>query len=150
MRREALAFLAMTACGGGISLLFDLLRAVRRSLKPKAVLGAVMDILFCAASCFSALWCVWHFNSGAFRFYEVTGLILGGIFYFTLLSKWALRIFSVIIENILKFVKLILKILLTPPMFLYKILLVPVYGRIKNKIQKDRTAHDKRIQGKNC
>ncbi|MCD8180390.1 MAG: spore cortex biosynthesis protein YabQ, partial [Firmicutes bacterium] len=122
--REVLVFLAMTVCGGGISLMFDFFRAFRRAAKPCALIVALSDILFCAAALFAVTACVWNLNSGIFRFYEPVGLILGGVFYFLLLSKWIFKLFLFIFKNILKFGGFILKILLTAWTFLYKILVV--------------------------
>lgn len=54
-----------------------------------------------------------------------------------------LKLFLFIFENILKFAKFIFKILLTPPEgFLYKILIVPIIGVIKNKRRKGHDTHD--------
>ena len=149
MSREVFVFLIMVACGGGISVLFDLFRAFRIEIKPPAWAVAVSDVLFCAVSMFFIVACVWNFNSGIFRFYEIIGLILGGVFYFSLLSKWILKLFLFIIKNILKFVKLILKILLTPPLFLYKILVVPIQRCIKKLRRRGHGTYAERIQEQN-
>lgn len=149
MNKEIFVFLVMIVCGGGISLVFDLFRACRIIARPNTAIVAVSDILFCIIAAFAVLACVWNFNSGIFRFYEPVGLILGGVFYFLLLSKWILKFFLFIIQNILKFVKLILKILLTPSMFLYKILIVPIQNYIKNKRRRGHGTYDRRIQKQN-
>lgn len=149
MNREVCVFLAMVVCGGGISVLFDLFRAFRIETKMAVWAVALSDGLFCAVSMFFIAACVWNFNNGAFRFYEIVGLILGGVFYFSLLSKWILKLFLFIIKNILKFVKIILKILLTPPLFLYKILVVPIQKCIKNIRRRSHGTYAERIQEQN-
>lgn len=149
MNREVFVFLVMVVCGGAISMLFDLFRACRIEIKPPDWAVAVSDVLFCAISVFFIVACVWNFNSGIFRFYEIIGLVLGGVFYFSLLSKWILRLFLFIIENILKFVKLILKILLTPWLFLYKILIVPIQNCIRKTRQRSHGTYAERIQEQN-
>lgn len=141
MNKEVFVFLAMVVCGGGISVLFDLFRAVRAALKPNIAVNAVLDILFVMASGFTLTACAWNLNGADFRFYELAGLALGGVFYFFLLSKWIFGAFLFVIKNILKFVGFILKILLTPPLFLYKILFVQ--NRKNNKGRKDRTGNVK-------
>lgn len=146
MTREVWIFFISVLCGGGIMLVFDLFRAVRMAIKAGNAVTAVSDVLFCAVAMFCAVACVWNINSGIFRFYELIGLILGGIFYFLLLSKWILKLFLFIIENILKFVRLIFKILLTPPLFLYKILVVPIQKSIRNKRRKGQGTYDRGIQ----
>lgn len=142
MDRDVFLFLVMVLCGGGISLLLDFFRACRAAVKSNNAIVAVSDILFCALSLFIVFACVWNFGSGKFRFYEIVGLVLGGIFYFLLLSKWIFAVFLWIIKNILKIVGDILKILLTPPLFLYKILIVPIKNSIKAKVRKDNGTYD--------
>ena len=146
MSKDLFVFLAMVWCGAAISLMFDLFRAFRTAVKPPSAVVAVSDALFCAAALFMSAACVWNFNDGAFRAYEVIGLTLGGVFYFLLVSRWILKFFLLIIENILKFMRLIFKILLTPSLFLYKILIVPLKKRYKNMIQRSRKADAKRVQ----
>lgn len=138
MGRETCVFLIMIACGAALSVLFDLLRAFRRIIKQGTVAVNVSDTLFWIMAAFVVTACVWNFNGGIFRIYEVVGILLGCVFYFLLLSRWILKAFLFIIENILKFVRLILKILLTPWGFLYKILIVPVKFAILNKIREVR------------
>ena len=146
MNREVWIFLMSVLCGGVVMLIFDLFRAVRRALKTGNVITAVSDVVFCLIAMFCSVACVWNVNNGIFRIYELVGSILGGIFYFLLLSRWIFKIFLFLIENILKFVRLIFKILLTPPRFLYKILVVPILKNIRNKRRKGQGTHDRRIQ----
>lgn len=145
MTKEVVFFFAMTACGAVISFLLDIFRAFRITVKPCTAAVALSDILFCASAMFITMACVWNLNSGIFRFYEIAGMILGGTLYFSTISKWILRLFIFIFANILKIGKIILKILLTPLSFLYKILIVP----IMKKIRKESGSGDERIQGQN-
>lgn len=149
MNREVFVFFAMVLCGALISLLLDFFRAFRITLKPGVIIVAVSDVVFCVLSLFAVLAAVWNLNNGEFRGFEAVGLILGGIFYFSLLSRWILSFFLWIIKNILKFTKYILKILLTPSLFLYKILVVPIINCINKRVRKDSRAYDKRIQESN-
>lgn len=146
MNGDVVVFLAMVICGVLILLLLDIFRAFRIVLRPGMIVVAVSDILFCFASLFLVLAAVWNLNSGEFRIYEPVGLILGGIFYFLLLSRWILAFFLLIIKNILKFIQYIFKILLTPSLFLYKILIVPIITFIKNKVRKGKVMCDERVQ----
>lgn len=141
-------FLVMAVCGVAISVFFDMLRAMRITLKPCAAVTAVSDILFVMVSFLMATGCVWNFGNGKFRFYEILGLILGGSLYFSLLSRFALRLFLFITGKILNFTRFIFKILLTPLLFLYKILIVPMKIKIRSIIQRSQGAYAKRIQRK--
>ena len=111
--REVYVFLAMIICGGALAVVFDMLRAMRMILNPSAVIVSASDILFWIFAAFVISAAAWNFNSGIFRFYEPLGIILGAVFYF-----------------------------LTPPKFLYKILIVPIIGVIKNKRRKGHDTHD--------
>ena len=149
MNRDLFVFFAMVVCGGCVSLLFDFFRSFRIIMKMPILVTAVSDVVFSALAMFMAMACVWNLNNGIFRAYEVIGLVLGTILYFLILSKWILKCFTVIIGNILKFVRLISKILLTPSLFLYKILIAPLCKTIKNLIQRSRNAYVNRIQRQN-
>lgn len=142
MNRELFVFLIMIACGGMLSLIFDVFRGIRTVLKPNDLIVSISDILFWLFVGFVIVAVVWNFNNGVFRFYEPVGIALGGVFYFLLFSKWILKIFLFIFENIFKFLKFILKILLTPPQFLYKILIVPINKYVKLKRQKGQGTYD--------
>lgn len=143
---DTLLFLMMILCGALVSLFFDILRAFRITVKPNTVIVAVTDAVFVIISVFAAAALVWNIGGGRFRLYELTGLFLGGIFYFLLVSKWILKFFIIIDKNILKFSRFIFKILLTPPRFLYKILVVPTHKYAKSIRRRSQIAHDKRIQ----
>lgn len=143
MSRELYVFFAMIICGGALSVVFDMLRAMRITLNPASVIVSASDILFWIFTAFVISATVWNFNSGVFRFYEPLGIILGAVFYFLLCSKCILKLFLFIFENIFKFTKFIFKILLTPLRFLYKILVVPIIKIIKkNRQRKGHDTHD--------
>lgn len=178
MPRELVVFFVMVCCGAAVAVFFDFLRAVRIFFKPNAIVVGITDTVFWVLSAFAAAACVWNFYDGKLRFFEPVGLGLGVVLYFSLLSKWILRFFLFLIENIFKIVRVIFKILLTPALFLYKILVVPIKGitvsvyrktaskvslkdmvsklRIKRqkkpkkkKTTKRRTSEHERVQGKN-
>lgn len=145
MNAQVWIFLMFVLCGGIIMLIFDFFRAVRIAAKTGIPATAVCDVLFCVSAAFCITACVWNTNNGAFRCFELIGLILGGIFYFFLLGRWIFKIFLFLTENILKFVRLIFKILLTPPRFLYKILIVPLLKAIDRKRRKGHSKYDRKI-----
>lgn len=128
MPRELIVFFVMVCCGAAAAVFFDFLRAVRIFFKPNGIVVGITDTVFWTLSAFAATACVWNFYDGKLRFFEPVGLGLGAVLYFLLLSKWILRFFLFLIENIFKIVRVIFKILLTPALFLYKILVVPIKG----------------------
>lgn len=131
MSGEVYALAATTLCGAGAVMLFDMMRAVRCQVKQNRALVFCEDLLFWII-CIVAVWkCLWHFNDGEIRFFEAAGFAIGALLYFLVLGELFFVIFKVIFKNIFKIVKLIFQILLTPPRFLYKILLVPLYSKIR-------------------
>lgn len=143
---DVLLLAVMTVCGAAISVLFDMHRAFRRTFKPRGAMAVLGDIGFVLLSFLTAVACVWNFGDGKFRFYELTGLGLGCIFYFLLIGRYFLRAFVAVNENILKLGRFIFKLLLTPSRFLYKILVAPTHRYADSIQQRRKKAHDKRIQ----
>ena len=135
MNTEIYALAAMTACGGGAVMLFDMFRAVRSSMKTNAFLTAAEDFAFVVITGYVTSKCLWIFNSGQLRFFEGAGFVIGAVLYILTLEKPFFGIFKVIFKNIFKFLHLISQILLTPAAFLYKILLVPLYEKLRNFIR---------------
>lgn len=123
---ETALFLAMTACGLAVSVLYDFMRAVRGAVKSGAAVTAVTDVIFAFVSFAAASWCVLSFGNGRLRIYEVIGLLLGAVFYFAAFSGVVYKFFLFCVKKILKITIFIFKILLTPLLFLYKILRVPI------------------------
>lgn len=125
MSAQAALFLAAAACGAALALVFDLFRAVRITLKPNRIVTALTDIIYVFLAFSSAVYCVWRFGNGKFRYYEILGLVLGAVIYSGLLSRFILKALLVIVNKFCLIIRFILKILLTPLLFLYKILIVP-------------------------
>lgn len=138
MNREVFALFALTLCGATVTMVFDVFRAMRAAGKENAAATVLEDILFWIISLCIVAKCLWVFNSGELRFFEVVGFIIGAILYILLLQKIFFNIFTVIFVNIFKFLHLICQILLTPLRFLYKILLVPLYVVIKKDTEKHK------------
>lgn len=138
---QAALFLAMVVCGAVLAVLFDFLRAVRMTFKPGAVITGVTDVIFVAVSVMSVIYCVWEYGNGQPRYYEILGLAVGAALYFLVFSRFLLRLFSYLMKIFSEFIRFILKILLTPPRFLYKILIVYVHKkRTEEKISGEKVS----------
>ena len=138
MSAQAALFLASVVCGVTLSVIFDLFRAVRITLKPNAVITAVTDIIYTFIAFAAVIYCVWDYGSGKFRYYEILGLGIGSVIYFASVSRFVLRVFLFTVEKICQIFGFILKILLTPLRFLYKILIVPTRNSISAIKQRRR------------
>ena len=100
------------------SAIFDFFRISRKRYKQKTFLINISDVLFWIISCIICYGCIFFTNNGKIRLYEFIAIAIGGFIYFLLLN----RFFNVVFVNFFKIIEIILKILLTPTRFLYKII----------------------------
>lgn len=128
---QTIVFLAMSVCGAVIGILFDLFRSFRLLARPKGAAVHVSDFLFCLLAMTVLFGGLIYFNNGQLRWYVFLGLILGGILYFLICSAYLLSFFMFIERAFVKIIRIILKILLTPARFLYKILCIPIYRMMR-------------------
>ncbi len=143
MTKEAYALIASALCGAGSVMLYDVFRAIRLSVKQNGFFVFLEDVIFWCV-CTAAMWnCLWRFNNGEVRAFEIAGFVIGALLYILTLQKLFFVLFKVIFKNIFKFIHLIFQILLTPPKFLYKILLVPLCAKLKHTMGKTVVGKDK-------
>lgn len=135
---QALVFLGMAACGAVIGIIFDMFRTFRKLARPGALGVNLSDLLFWVIGICVLIGSLVFLNSGELRWYVFIGLFLGGILYFSLLSQWILKFFIQVCRIFTKIIRFIFKILLTPALFLYKILISPlcrIIGKLGVKIR---------------
>lgn len=125
---ECRAFLQAAAAGAATAVLYSLMMAVRRAFGSKAA-AAVSAACFWIGFLFVWFYMTFSYTKGYFRAYEFLGLGLG-----TVITALAFGGFTgFIFDKIIYFFILILKYLLTPARFLYKILLYGKLGRSADK-----------------
>ena len=100
-------FLMCIAGGIIISLLYDIFRALRKSIKTSDLVTYIEDVIFWILVGSFLIYLIFILNNGNIRFFIFVGLILGGIFYYFTFSK----LFMKITVKIFTFLK---KILLAP------------------------------------
>lgn len=120
---EALVFAAMTAGGVAAGILFDIMRSLREGFSSGRIFTHITDALFWLAAGTVTVWLLVRFNDGILRMYEFFGMFLGGFLYFLTLSPFIKKAFTLFFGFLHKIILLIFKMLLTPTVFLYKILL---------------------------
>jgi len=97
---------------------FDFFSELLSTFRMGTVASCVLDVIFWIFIIAFMWMSLISSNDGRLRLYQILGGILGCFLYF-----FSLRfIVSLIFKNIFKFIRFILKILLTPVRFLYKIL----------------------------
>lgn len=130
MTADTVTFLVTVSAGIVCGILFDIFK-VFGMYDTKKRLIPFYDMIFVIAAAFIVMTAFYIFNSYQLRAFMFLGIFLGVILYFLTLSSVVIKI----LKQILKFFKFIFKILLTPAVFLYKILVVyflkPFTGKLK-------------------
>lgn len=124
MSGDAAAFLLSAACGAVLLMIWDMFHGLRMVFFRGVFMNTILDAIWWICAAALPVICLWNTNFMRFRFFELFGAALGGILYHFTISQGVRAVFCVVFEVFLKIFKIILKILLTPALFLYKILLV--------------------------
>lgn len=113
---EAMFFVASVLEGVGLVLVYDIFRIIRRVMKHGNIWISMEDIvywLFCTISVFLLLY---RENDGLMRAFSFLGILLGSVTYYSLFSRFVIKIgvlvltpFSKIGKKILLFFKKVLK-----------------------------------------
>ncbi len=130
MSHEAWAFILSCGCGFCAITLLGGRNAIRGGWLVNILSDVMWWVIFIGITGF----CLWQTVSMRIRVFYLIGIALGGILaYFTLMKPME-RLVGVIIKIVYKIIEFILKILLTPGRFLYKILIVHTMQKVcKNK-----------------
>lgn len=130
MTGDSRAFLYCAVCAASMAALFDFFDCVRLRVIKAAAVDFLMDTIWWITAAVVISVCLWESNSFALRMYEAVGAAIGLISYRLILHRalkcffcFVLGIFVKVFCIIFKIIKRILKILLTPALFLYKILI---------------------------
>lgn len=131
--RGAAEVLALACAGAAGVCASDIIRALRCGSRAEGIIGGVLDFASVAAGG-AALWLALLFIArGEMRLYWIMCVGIGAALYVFTIKSAMYRLFCVIFQNIFKFLYFILKILLTPARFLYKMIYVGLYTHTHNK-----------------
>lgn len=118
-------FLVMVAAGAAAGAVFDIFRIIRRTFRTGMLTTSLSDILFwllISAGMFLVMFAV---NNAQMRWFEAIGILLGGVVYFLALSRLFMKVIGAVFGFVVKIFLFILKIVLTPLAFLYKMIKRP-------------------------
>lgn len=119
---QAYIFMIFILNGIVIGLLFDCFRVLRRTFKTNNIITYFQDVLFWILTGLILLYSIFTFSNGEIRLYMFLGVMVGCILYMLLLSSNFIKV-NVKVLTILKSIFLtIIKVLLKPFVFLFKIL----------------------------
>lgn len=98
-------FLIYVASGILICLLFDIFRALRKSIKTADIITYVEDTIFWIIAASFLMYLIFTLNSGNIRMYIFIALFIGGLLYYCTISKLFLNVstkFFTLLKNLLK------------------------------------------------
>lgn len=108
--------------GALIALLYDLFNTAFKKDHHALFIITICDGIFVVTACAITVFIMLSVSQGTVRFYEFFGLFLGAIFYKYTLSRLVCLAFSRFLYSIYTFLKIFFKILLTPLLFMYKMI----------------------------
>lgn len=103
MQQEWLFFLCSALYGAECFVVYDLIRAIRRTWEHGKILIAAEDIFFWAASGIFLFTRLYHWNNGILRWYFFLGLFLGMLLYAVTISDWVLKFVSFFLKRLKMF-----------------------------------------------
>lgn len=118
-------FLIYIASGILICLLFDIFRALRKSIKTADFITYIEDIIFWIIVGSFLMYLIFTLNSGNIRFYIFLALFIGGVLYYCTISKYFLSISTKIFMLLKKIFKKLIILLLIP---------IRIFMRVNKKI----------------
>ena len=113
--------------------MFDFFRVLRKRFKTTDIVTYMQDILFWILTGISMLYCIYTFNSGEIRLYEFIGILIGTTIYFLTISKYFIKINSMVL-NILT--KIFYVLLIVPLKTINKTIIKPIltfFDKIRHK-----------------
>lgn len=107
---QLISFIYFIVVGIIISIIFDIFRIFRRTIKTSDIVTNIQDILFCLITGIIVLLSIFCFNKGELRLYIFIGIAIGVAFYMIFISKHFIKINVTIIN----FIKRIIYLLFRP------------------------------------
>ena len=108
--------------------MFDFFRVLRKKFKTTDIVTYMQDIVFWILTGISMLYCIYTFNSGEIRLYEFIGILIGTTIYFLTISKYFIKINSMVL-NIL--IKIFYVLLIVPLKTINKTIIKPIVTFLK-------------------
>lgn len=128
LTEELLIFLYAAATGAVIFAIYDLVSVCTKKSGCPIVVCNIADGVCITVACAVMLFVSLTISRGIVRFFEFVGVMLGAILYKVLLSTFFCAVFHKITDVFCAFFKLFFKILLTPLIFMYKIMIKCING----------------------
>lgn len=105
IQNQLFSFFIYVIVGILLGFIFDIFRALRKSIKNSTVATNIEDILFVIISFIIITTVVQIISKGELRFYILLGIILGILIYFLSISKYIITGETWILKSIIKILK---------------------------------------------
>ena len=105
IQNQLFSFFIYVIVGILLGFIFDIFRALRKSIKNSTVATNIEDILFVIISFIIITTVVQIISKGELRFYILLGIILGILIYFLSVSKYIITGETWILKSIIKILK---------------------------------------------
>ena len=129
---QLISFIYFIIIGVILSIIFDIFRILRRTMKTSDIVTNIQDILFCIISGIIILLSIFMFNNGELRLYIFIGISIGVILYMIFISKYFIKFNVAIINLIKKIVFLLLKPFIFILNFTKRLIFTPLSSIIIN------------------
>ena len=137
LSEQARCFLASLLLGFSLSLLYDLLRAVRLRRATKRRFTSALDLLYCAAFALLTFLFALRIGGGELRLYMLCSALFGAVSYFTLCARLFRPLWAFWAEVLFSFARLAA----APLRWLQK-----VYGKLAKLCKKSRINYNKLVK----
>lgn len=147
-----------------LSIIFDIFRILRRTIKTSDIITNIQDILFCIITGIIILFSLFYFNNGQLRMYVFLGIFIGIMIYMIFISKYFIKINVIIINFIKKVVYLLMQPFIIILNFTKRLIFKPIsfiiinikcftiknLQKVKKVTKKDKKMLIKKEFDKNC
>lgn len=136
-------YMLIVSVMGGMFLgfIWDIYRLIRYYVKLGSIGTAVGDLVYWIISIYISIKLIFDISYGNVRFFILMGFLLGALLYFYGISNYILKLFILIIDILLRYIKRIISFMVYPLKFVVKkikAVLYPIKLKIKKIIDKTK------------
>lgn len=111
---QTLLFLTSIQIGIFMGIAFDCIRILRKLIKHPNFLVQIEDMLYWVCCGFMAFYMLYICNYAAIRPFIFIGMILGGVLYYLAFSIWFMKLATIAIEYLKRFIAKLIQIIMIP------------------------------------
>lgn len=128
-----------------LGFIWDIYRLIRRFIKLGGFGTAIGDVVYWIISIYISVQIIFDVSYGNVRFFILMGFVSGALLYFYGISRYILKLAFFVVDIIIKIIKKIINILITPAKIIYKYILI-LFAPIKKKYEITKIKAKKRYK----